>query len=106
MKLFNLVLFFSLCLGLSSCGDGDGIPGGCDNNFAQEFQDELNDISEAASNWATEQTTEACEAYIDAYQDYLNALEDWDECALWYGNQDEWQQAIDDTQDDLDDFEC
>jgi hypothetical protein len=103
-KLLACLLFATVVL-TYSCKNDDDDPVGC--NYATEVQDELNAVTEAATAFGNDPTNAAkCQAYKDAYQDYLNALDDHIECAALSGQQAELQAAIDDAQAALDAFQC
>lgn len=81
-----------------SCKDDDD-PTGC--NYATETQDELNAVLAAANVYGADPTPANCQAYKDAYQAYLDELEDHIDCAALSGQQAELQAAIDAAQADL-----
>ena len=98
MKKFSILFFLAtLVLFSIGCGgdDPDDPPAGCDTVFAQTFNAELDDISTAAANYSNDPSAENCNALKDAYNDYLDALEDWEDCANFYNQFDEWQAALD-----------
>lgn len=109
MKTFNfwmLLLATSLFL---SCGDDDGIAGAaCGNsfNFQVELQAEANALTAAATAYAQDPTTENCNAYVVAFNDYLDAAEDLEECALLVGQAAEYNAAIDEARADLNSLQC
>lgn len=63
------------------CGKGDdGNPldptgGPCTENWAEFYMDELQAFSDAAVAYSTDPTTQNCNSYIAAGNDYLDALE-------------------------------
>ncbi|NNE14495.1 MAG: hypothetical protein HKN51_05930, partial [Saprospiraceae bacterium] len=80
-----------------SCGGDDG-PGGSSCNsqgWTVEYEDELDAVNDAATTWANDPTDANCEALKDAYNDYLDVLDDWEDCANQLDQFDEWQAAID-----------
>lgn len=107
MKTLKQLMAFML-LGLIimtySCSKKDDGPVGC--NYANEVLDELQTLSDAANAYGMDPTTAKCQAYVNAYQAYLNALEDHLSCATIYGNQAELQAAINQAQADLDNIQC
>ena len=87
------------------CKDDNDDPTGC--NWASEVQDEATALSEAATAYANDPNNSVlCQNYKDAFNDYLNVLEDHKECAALNGQQDELQTAIDDARDSLNNLQC
>jgi|SRR6187200_1237843 len=97
-------LLFGLVFLTYSCNDDDDDPVGC--NYATETQDELNALQAALDAYSANQSTANCQAYVSAYQNYLNELEDHIECATLSGQQAELQALIDQSQDTLDNWQC
>ncbi len=87
------------------CKKDDNDPVGC--NYAVETQDELNALNQAAAAYSSDPTNSTkCQAFKDAYQAYLNDLENHVECAALSGQQAELQSAIDQAQAALNDIQC
>jgi hypothetical protein len=87
------------------CKDDDDDPVGC--NWASEVQDEANALTDAATAYANDPNNSVlCQNYKDAFNDYLDALEDHKECAALSGQQDELQDAIDQSRDSLNALQC
>ena len=86
----------------SACGNDD--PVSC--NYAEEVQDELQAVTDAATAYGNDPTNPAkCNAYKVAFQDYLNALEDHDNCVR-AEDQAAYDQAIDDAQASINALQC
>jgi hypothetical protein len=92
-------IFCGLVFITYSCNKNNDDPVGC--NWAVEVQGEIQAFSDAATAYAMNPTTANCNAYINAYQNYLNALEDHIDCATIFGNQAELQAAINEAQAEL-----
>lgn len=105
-KLSLLFCLFSLLTLTTSCGDDAGDPNdppaGCTSNLSQDFQAELTNINTATTNWANAQTEANCSALKDAYNDYLDALEGWEDCANFYNQVAGWQAAVDSARESVD----
>ncbi|PHN01787.1 hypothetical protein [Flavilitoribacter nigricans] len=101
-----LLITFTITLSTACSKDNPG-PGGCAANFnwTVELQDEANVLSNAAQAYAQDPTTENCNTYKDAYQDYLDAAEDIDFCVP-AADQAAYDAAIEDARDSLDDLQC
>ena len=95
----------SLFLTTSSCKKDDDV--GCGGlGWAVAVSDESQDWIEASNAWAANpDDKDLCEAYLAAYEDYLNALRDYDDCVLAV-NRNEWQDTIDDAIEEIDNTEC
>lgn len=86
-------------IGLGSCKKKATDPDYCSTSWATQLSTEVNALSAAAQAYATEQTPANCNAYKTAYQNYLDALEPFGDCALWTTQQkEELQDAIDEAQ--------
>jgi hypothetical protein len=99
MKSKKLFFFFSLILFLglfSSCGS-DGVDCGNSVNWASEINAELTAWTNAATAFSTNPTTENCNAYKDAYQDFIDALKPWGDCLSGQEFTD-WQQDLNDAE--------
>lgn len=106
MRNILTLLVILTILGLSSCKK-DKEPVGCTAAWATEIQDEISALSAAASAYGTEQTTETCNAYKDAYLDYIDALEPFVECsALTAADRELIQEYIDDSEEQMNALTC
>lgn len=107
IKIKFYALLFSVILFAASCGDDKSDdPVGCSQTFALEFQDEINGISAAASVYANDPTMENCEGYKASINIYLDAVEQWGDCARFYDQEDEWQESIDQARLDVQALDC
>ena len=87
---------------LGSCGKDD--PEDC--NYATETQDELNVLNTATDAYfADPQNTTKCNAYKTAWQNYLNELQEHDNCVL-AGQEAAYQQALNDAQASINMIQC
>jgi len=97
-------LLLGLLVFTYSCKDDDDDQG-CD--YAAETADELNAVTVAQNEWIADiNNTAKCQAYKDAYQAYLDELEDHIECATLSGQQEELQDLIDQSQAALNQLQC
>jgi len=87
---------------LGSCGKDD--PQDC--NYVTETQDEYDALIAATNAWSADpQNTAKCNAYKNAFQNYLDELQDHDNCVL--ANQEAaYQQALIDAQASIDAIQC
>ncbi len=104
MQLFALLMFCSF-LFTTSCKKDPVNRCGDNFNWGVELQAESSALSAAAQVYVNDPTTENCESYKAAYQDYLDAAEDIDDCVI-ASERAAYQQAIDDARDNLDDLQC
>lgn len=74
-------------------------------NYAVELQDEVTTLSNAASAYGQDQSAANCEAYRQAFLDYLEEAEKLDNCVLG-GDRVDYLKAIEDTRASLDDLTC
>jgi hypothetical protein len=96
---FLIVVTF---LGLGSCKKKATDPDYCSTSWATQLSSEVNALSTAAQTYASNPTTATCNAYKTAYQNYLDALEPFGDCALWTAQQKtELQDAINAAQQEI-----
>jgi hypothetical protein len=106
MKTFKLFTYRVLCilivvsfLGIGSCKKKATDPDYCGTSWASQVTSQSNALSTAIQTYATNQTPANCTALKTAYQNYLNALEPFVDCASWTAQQsNELQSAIDEAQ--------
>ncbi len=109
MKLFYYVVLFCLLTTVVSCGnDDDGGPGvGCNSIALNErFADEITAVSNASSAYAMDPTPANCQSFKDAYNDYINALDAYENCAVTLNQRAEWEQALDAARSSLNSIVC
>lgn len=102
---FLTLLIFATVTLFFACNNNDDDGGITPCNWAVELADEAEALSNAATAYANDPTTANCEAYRQAFQDYLDEAEDLNLCVPTT-DQAEYQQAIDDAQQSLDDLQC
>lgn len=104
-----LILALSMVVFSSCKKDKDDDPiNNCGNNWspAVELQDELNALTEAIQVYSLDQSVENCNAYKQAYLAYLDAVRDWEECYIYVGQQQEFLQAVEEAEQEINDIEC
>jgi len=105
MKKILCFLIIVSFLGLDACKKNPADPDFCGTTWATQITTELNALSNAATAYSTTPNTTTCNAYKAAYQDYLDAMEKFLDCALWTSVQKaELENAIEEAEDDLADL--
>ena len=103
-KVFSHHLFYIFCFTLlvTSCSkDGDGIAP-CTTAWATDLQGELTAVINAGQAYGLDQSDANCNAYKSAYQDYINALKPYGNCATLTGqNRTDWQEAVAEAEADV-----
>lgn len=101
----TLVLFITVLF--LSCS-GNSLEERCGPNWspAVELEQEINDFTNALTVYSQDPTTANCEAYKDAYLDYLDALRDWEDCYVYAYSAAEFNQVIDDAEDAVNELDC
>ena len=100
MNKFKLLFFLLLTCSIAvSCGD-DEESGGfeCSSITAvnQQLEDELNALNDAIQAYASDPENSAkCTEWKNAYLNYLNALEGFEDCYLELGQQAQFQESLD-----------
>ena len=101
----NRVLFLLIVvsfLGIGSCKKKATDPDYCGSAWATQVSAQVTALSTAAQAYATEQTPANCNAYKTAYQNYLDALEPFVNCAAWTAqDKQDLQDAINDAEDEI-----
>jgi len=102
-KLLVCLMFGFVAIGYG-CNDDDD-PSDC--NWASDVQDEADALTAAANAYGNDPSNSVlCQDYKDAFNDYLDALEDNTDCAALSGQEDELEAAIDQTRDSLNALQC
>ena len=97
-RLFFLLIVISF-LGIGSCKKKAVDPDYCGTTWVTQVSTELNAVSAAATAYAADDSPANCNALKTAYQNYLNVLEPFVDCASWTAQQStELQNAINDAQ--------
>ncbi len=102
LKLFFFLILSSFIMG--SCGsDDDDNPGGFDCNSVADINQQLDDVLNAldvATNAYIDDPSDSskCTEWKNAYADYLNALEGFEDCYIELGQQSTYQQSLDAAQ--------
>ena len=98
----HLIIVFCFTLLVTSCSkDGDGVVP-CSTAWATDLQAEFIAITNAATAYGTDQSDANCNALKSAYQNYINVLKPYGNCATLTGqSRADWQEAINDAEADV-----
>ena len=98
----HFIIIFCFTLLVTSCSkDGDGLAA-CSTAWAADLQNEFTAITDAAANYAMDQSAANCTTLKAAYQKYIDALKPYGNCATLTGqSRADWQKAIDDAEADI-----
>ena len=108
-------IFFFLFLTLTAVGswtcskddDNNNNADPCTGSWATDLSNEANAMMNAAQVYASNPTIANCNAYKQAAQDYLDALEPYGNCATLTGqDRVEWQTALDNAQASINAMTC
>lgn len=105
MKLSMSVFLAFFLIFMACSGDDDDVADvNCGENWlaAEQVQDALTEFTNALSTYGMDSTPENCDAVKDAGNDYVDVLESFRSCAVDQGTLDQWQQAIDDSREQID----
>ena len=79
--------------------------GPCSASWASDLGNEFTAISTAASIYSADPSEANCNDFKAAYQDYIDALKPYGDCATLSGaSRTEWQNAINEAEGSLDDI--
>jgi hypothetical protein len=94
-------------LGLSSCKKESNDPAICNSNWETETEAEYDALFAAYNVYANDMSVVNCNAYKQAYVDYIEALEPYLECSSWSAaDLEELQDGIDDLEDLMNQLNC
>lgn len=98
----HLIIIFCFTLFITSCSkDGDGVVP-CSAAWSTELNTEFTAITTAATTYAMDDSEANCNALKAAYQDYINAMKPYGNCATLTGqSRADWQKAIDEAEADV-----
>jgi len=97
----RLVFIFCIVVLFSCKKDSEILP--CTTAWATDLQQELSAVSTAVALYAGDQSAANCTALKAAYQDYINAMKPYGDCATLTGqNRTEWQAALDEAEANID----
>ena len=98
--LFFVFCFIVLLSGCSKDNDPGVLP--CSTAWATDLQNELSAVTTAIAAYTTDQSTANCDALKAAYQDYIDALKPYGNCATLTGqNRTDWQKALSEAEDNI-----
>lgn len=102
------LLILAITIGCNKDDDDDDNNVKCGDNWvaSQEFQDELEKLTEAAQTYGMDPTTENCEAYRAAYLNYLDEVRDFEECYIAVGQQQAFLDAVNAAEMAINDLQC
>ncbi|WP_460542222.1 hypothetical protein [Echinicola sediminis] len=107
VHVLGYLLTLSFALVFTNCNsNGDDTPP-CSVAWSTELQAESNAVVAAAQNFGQNPNASTCQAYVVAYQAYLNALDPYGDCgALTNQQRNDWEQAVAEAEASLEDVDC
>ncbi len=96
----HLIFIFCITLFVTSCSKDGGDKGAnCSTLWAADLQPEFDVITSASTAYSLDPSAENCNVLKAAYQDWINALKPYGDCATLTGqDRVEWQQAVDEAE--------
>ena len=88
--------------------DGGGVGCGATFNWALSVENEITELSNAATAYGSDPSAANCDRYKDAYSDYIDALRDVDNCiaGLSAADRKAYNDALDEAEEELENFQC
>jgi hypothetical protein len=110
MSNWKFSLFFGLLIiGLStSCSkdDDDDTGGLCVATWTTNIQDEIDAVVAAATAYGNSGSQEDCEKYKQSLRNYLDEVRKYERCYIEAGQRAEFEQAVKESEQDIEDIEC
>lgn len=103
---FLILALFTTVLMLSCSGNSLEERCGANWNPSLELEEEITNLQNTTIAFTQDPTTENCEAYKEAYLDYIDGLRDWEDCYIHIGQQVEFNQALDNAQANVESLDC
>jgi hypothetical protein len=102
---YNLILCIALVTSglFMSCKKSTAVTCGA-SNWSVYIQDEIASLSNAASAYGQDPSSTNCEKFKDAYRNYINALKDIDNCVTNVQDRNDFQEALEDAEAELEDL--
>jgi hypothetical protein len=91
------------------CGNNNNNPlsGGCNGlTWADAYEDEFQEVVETGTVHGEQQTVQSCEANKSALQSWYNALEGLGQNCLIGVTEQQYEEALQEAQQDIDDIDC
>lgn len=106
MKLFRILLICSFLTAIASMSCKKSQPACGSFGWSLAIQDELNNLSAATTAYAQNNTQENCQAYKQAYIDYIDALKGWEHCLVNDLDRADWQQTLNEAEQEANGIQC
>jgi hypothetical protein len=110
MKMSACMFLLVLCAALSSAscdGDDDKDALDCANvSWQTDLSVELQAITNTSIVYSNDPTEQNCLAFKQAYQNYVDALRPFEECAIDAGERQDFLDALADAQAEIDSLPC
>ena len=103
-KITSFIVLCILAFMTSGCGgdDVDCTEANLEQNWANEFQAVIN----AGTAYASDPSSGNCNAYKDALKEYLDVIDDFEECADEVDEQESFNEALKEANDAIDSLQC
>ncbi len=97
ISFLRMVYVFCILALLSCSKDSEIVP--CSAAWASDLQNEFTAISTAAALYSADQSEENCAEFKAAYQDYIDALKPYGNCATLTGqDRTSWQNSLNEAE--------
>ncbi len=98
-------LLFILGLSISSCGGG-GVDCNDERAVADAFTEGFSQVLTASLSFDGDPSEDNCKVLVDALDEWINSLEDFEECAEEFGQGQDFRQSLNEARSDLSDLPC
>ena len=102
LKIFSLLLILGLAF--ASCGGGVD----CDDEQAvtDAFTEGFSDVLNASISFDNDPSEDNCRAFVNALDEWINSLEDFEDCAEEFGQGQDFRESLNEARSDLSDLSC
>jgi hypothetical protein len=106
MTHYRLFFFYTLLLSISTFSCRKSAPACGTLGWSLAIQDELNNLSAATTAYSQNASHQNCEAYKQAYIDYIDALKGLEKCLINSIERADWQHSLDLAEQEVNNIQC
>ncbi len=106
-RYIHFVMILAVLFLYTGCGDSDDKGPVCSTAWSAELETEVNNLTASAQAFGMNPSATTCASYRVAAQAYLDALDPYGDCAALSGqNRADWELAVEEAQQSINDLDC